>query len=482
MYQRFYGLQEKPFNVTPDPRFLYLSPHHQEALAHLQYAIQERQGFVAIIGEVGTGKTTLVHAVLSRLGSKVSTAFLFSTRLTAKGLLRLMLADFGIDSKARTKDELLLELNQFLLQQYSRGIDSLLIVDEAQNLSSGLLEEIRMLSNLETDRDKLLQIVLVGQPELATKLALPQLRQLRQRIGCRYRIYPLDGHETGEYIRHRLKVAGLSEGSLFDQPAIDIIYRCSQGIPRLINVICDNILLLGYANGKSHIDVGLANEVVDDLKGQGVLPDLPGQSPKTSSPKTGAEERSSWWRQHVWRPLVAASGLLLGAALFSLPLLPRDLGEASAKSSDGGQTAASSFWNPRLWPSISAEPAAAAGDAAEAMAGDSLYSIHVASFQQPDRAQTLARQIEQDRHQVVFIVPAILPDKGLWLRVMMGAYRDRQEAQDVAQTYLLSKQFEFAQPRALSPAPGEWPVGWSADMLQNSPMTFSGGERDEQDL
>ena len=182
MYEKFYGLTEKPFNVTPDPRFLYLSEHHREALAHLQYGVEERRGFVAIIGEVGTGKTTLLHALLNGLDSDTRTAFIFSTSLTAKGLVSMMASEFGIESSGRTKSELLTELNHFLLEQFALGINCVLIVDEAQNLSFGLLEEIRMLSNLETDKHKLLQIVLVGQTELAEKLAMPRLRQLRQTV------------------------------------------------------------------------------------------------------------------------------------------------------------------------------------------------------------------------------------------------------------------------------------------------------------
>ena len=321
MYEKFYGLIEKPFNVTPDPRFLYMSQHHREALAHLQYGVQERKGFVAIVGEVGTGKTTLVHALLNRLNSNTKTAFIFSTSLTAKGLLRMMVSDFGIKSKARTKTELLLDLHHFLLQQFAAGANSVLIVDEAQHLSFGLLEEIRMLSNLETGREKLLQIILVGQPELATKLAMPQLRQLRQRISSRYQIRPLNSQEAARYIQHRLRVAGLSQGSVFDTIAVEKVYRWSAGIPRLINVICDSAMLLAYTYGKREIGALIIDETITDLKALGVVSS---DFSEPDSPMGGVgakrEKRFPWWRR-VFRPLAVASCFLLGVVFLSMPPL-----------------------------------------------------------------------------------------------------------------------------------------------------------------
>jgi general secretion pathway protein A len=320
MYEKFYGLREKPFNVTPDPRFLYLSPDHREALAHLQYGVQERKGFVAITGEVGTGKTTLVHALLSSLDSTTKTAFIFSTSLTAKGLLRMLVADFGIAAKARTKTELLLDLNSFLLRQFSCGANAVLIVDEAQNLSFRLLEEIRMLSNLETDREKLLQIILVGQPELDKKLAMPELRQLRQRIGSWYRIGPLSRQDVTQYIQHRLRVGGLFNGAIFDQAAEERIVRWSEGIPRLINMICDRAMLLGYTYEKVNIGVGIVEEAIADLQALGTVSTITcsGSEPELPGEDLGRGRRGgfSWWRR-VFRPITVASGLILGALLFS---------------------------------------------------------------------------------------------------------------------------------------------------------------------
>lgn len=324
MYEKFYGLREKPFNVTPDPRFLYLSLDHREALAHLQYGVQERKGFVAITGEVGTGKTTLVHALLSSLDSSTNTAFIFSTSLTAKGLLRMLVTDFGIATKASTKTELLLDLNAFLLRQFSAGANAVLIVDEAQNLSFRLLEEIRMLSNLETDREKLLQIILVGQPELDKKLAMPELRQLRQRIGSWYHIHPLSRQDVTQYIQHRLKVGGLFGGEVFEEAAREKIVCWSGGIPRLINMICDRAMLLGYTYEKLKIGIGIVDEAIADLQALGAMSTIPvgEQEPAIPLGDLGneGEVHYSWWRR-VLRPIGVVSGLLLGATLFSMPPL-----------------------------------------------------------------------------------------------------------------------------------------------------------------
>jgi general secretion pathway protein A len=254
MYCPFFGLQEKPFSITPDPRFLFLSLSHQEALGHLLYGIEERKGFITVTGEVGTGKTLLCRALLDRLGRHVQTALIFNSFLLEIELLRSINEDFGIVRPGATRKELIDHLNQYLLAEFSAGRNAVLIIDEAQNLAPPLLEQIRMLSNLETERGKLLQIVLVGQPELRQQLARPELRQLNQRIALRYHLQPFNRQETADYINHRLVVAG-SHGSVkFSRWALSTIYRLSDGIPRQINLLCDRAMLSAYVHGSGLVE------------------------------------------------------------------------------------------------------------------------------------------------------------------------------------------------------------------------------------
>jgi general secretion pathway protein A len=252
MYCPFFGLQEKPFSITPDPRFLFLSSSHQEALGHLLYGIEERKGFITVTGEVGTGKTLLCRALLDRLGDHVQTALIFNSFLLEIELLRSINEDFGIVRGGTTRKELLDYLNQYLLAEFSAGRNAVLIIDEAQNLAAPLLEQIRMLSNLETERGKLLQIVLVGQPELRQQLARPELRQLNQRIALRYHLQPFTQQETADYINHRLVVAGSHGNVKFSRRALSRIYRLADGIPRQINLLCDRAMLAAYVHG-SHL-------------------------------------------------------------------------------------------------------------------------------------------------------------------------------------------------------------------------------------
>ena len=247
MYKEFYGLKENPFNVTSDPHFLYMSKRHKEALASLIYGIEGRKGFIEITGEIGTGKTTLCRALLNELSAKTKTAFILNPRLSGIQFMRAVIDDFGIIVKSNSKIEMLKALNQFLIEQLASGNNVVLIIDESQNLNKPLLEEIRLLSNLETEKEKLLQIVLVGQPELKVKLGSPELAQLKQRIAVRYHIYTLEKPDIESYIHHRLSVAGAESGSIYwSDDAINELYNYSKGVPRLMNIVCDRSMLLGY--------------------------------------------------------------------------------------------------------------------------------------------------------------------------------------------------------------------------------------------
>jgi len=270
MYESFYGLRENPFEVTPNPDYIYLGKNHREALANLLYGVRTKKGFIVITGEVGTGKTTLIHYLLDKLDKldghdHTKTAFLFNPKLTANDFIQYILMDLGVRVQEQTKAEYLYKLHRYLLNAYRDEKRVVLIVDEAHGLNPELLEEVRLLSNLETSKSKLIQIVLVGQPELDKTLSQPAFRQLRQRINMRYYLPPLSRKETEEYIEKRLRVAGAQE-PLFTKKAIQEIYRKSGGIPRSINILCDNALLNGFALYQKIVDVRSVREVAKDLK------------------------------------------------------------------------------------------------------------------------------------------------------------------------------------------------------------------------
>ncbi len=269
MYLEFLGLREKPFSITADPSFLYLSRKHREALSHMVYGIRERKGFVEITGEVGTGKTTLCKALLRHLDPTVKTALLLQPQLSELQLLQAVVQDFGLHPlKGGGRLGLFNQLNAFLLEQAERGHNLVLILDEAQNLSLRLLEQIRMLSNLETDKNKLIQIILVGQPQLREKLAMPALEQLRQRIGVRYHMTALDQDEVRTYIHHRLRVAG-SDGTLeWTTDGMEEVSLCSRGVPRLINLICDRSLLACYIFRVKRVDAEIVRRSYQEMTGQ----------------------------------------------------------------------------------------------------------------------------------------------------------------------------------------------------------------------
>ncbi len=266
MYKEFYGLREYPFNMTPDPQFLFLSRNHRVALDVLLYGIRERKGFIAITGEVGAGKTTLCRALLSSLDATTKTALILNPCLSDSQILRVVCDEFRLQPAKTTKKDLYDTINSFLLRELAANHNVALIVDEAQNLRPSVLEQIRLLSNLETEKEKLLQIVLVGQPELATLLAQENLRQLKQRISLRHHVAPLAGDEIVEYIQHRLVIAGGEGRVQWNADALGLIYEYSRGVPRLINVLCDKALLAGYVADTFLIDGPTIQRAIEDTE------------------------------------------------------------------------------------------------------------------------------------------------------------------------------------------------------------------------
>ncbi len=272
MYEAYFGLKEAPFNCTPDPRFIFFSRKHLDAFSCLLYGIESRKGFIQITGEIGAGKTTLCRAVLDRLKHmQTHTALILNPRLSELYLLRTIAEDFGIILKARNKKECFDGLNRFLLEEFNKGFNTVLIIDESQDLTPKTLEQIRLLSNLETNREKLLQIVLVGQPELRDTLNEPSLAQLRQRVNIRFHLTALDRRETEEYIIHRLEIAGLSDQeNPFLHEAINFIYGISNGVPRVINKLCDISLLAAYSRNLRQVDLKLIEEAYSETEGVSV--------------------------------------------------------------------------------------------------------------------------------------------------------------------------------------------------------------------
>jgi general secretion pathway protein A len=276
MYKNFYGLKENPFNVNPDPRYLFLTKQIEEALTGLMYGIQTRKGFITLTGEVGTGKTTLINRLLDWLHQrKARTAFLFNSRMNSNQLFDFILAEFDIHCESKSKSQQLMKLNHWLLDRYRMGETVVLIIDEAQNLTYPVLEEIRLLTNLETSTEKLLQIVLSGQPELEEKLKLPQLRQLRQRIMLRCRTAPLTKEQTHEYVSERLKIAGASGEPIFSPQTIDAMHIYSLGIPRVVNLLCEHSLVNGFVDQQRPIQPKIVEEVAREFQLDEVEPIAP---------------------------------------------------------------------------------------------------------------------------------------------------------------------------------------------------------------
>ena len=279
MYEAFYELTERPFNFTPDPRFLYLSEKHKDAFAHLVYGIERRGGFVMVTGEIGTGKTTICRALLNQLDTDTEVAYIFNPSMSPQELLRKINQDFGIESRGQTVRELNDELNDFLIDRNARGKNCVVMIDEAQNLTPEVLEQVRLLSNLETETQKLLQIVLIGQPELAQHLQLPQLRQLNQRIAVKFHLYPLSAEETAEYIDHRLRIAGANSAEIFSVRAKRETHAYAGGVPRLINLVCDHALLQAYVSDQHEVTDETVRTVIREMEGYYMDPEREARQP-----------------------------------------------------------------------------------------------------------------------------------------------------------------------------------------------------------
>jgi type II secretory pathway predicted ATPase ExeA len=351
MYEQHFGLSRKPFNATPDPRFLYTNHCYQEAYATLLYGIQERKGFIALIGEVGTGKTTLLRRLMDSLSPATKVVFVYNAALTFDELVEFICGELEIPVGGLARVARLQALNKFLIAEAKRGGTLVLLLDEAQNLSAEALENLRLISNLETATDKLVQIVLVGQPELETKLADPALRQVTQRIPIRFRLEPLDDSEVEPYIDYRLRVVGRSRKELFADSAIRTLLPYVNGIPRLINVVCDNALVLAYATDRKQVTGEMIDGVAADLRlrraDSRVAPRVPDAEPHREFPDPSLER--SWGRALLptrglwWGALGAAAGgalaLVAVAALGSLPDLAwRPFSLAPLKEPSGHQS------------------------------------------------------------------------------------------------------------------------------------------------
>ncbi|MBI5663910.1 MAG: AAA family ATPase [Nitrospirae bacterium] len=266
MYEQHFSFKCKPFELLPNPDFLFQSSTHKKAITYLEYGLKEKVGFILLTGEIGSGKTTIIRNFIKNLSSSVKLSRINNTKVSSQQLISMINEDFGLDVEGKSKIKLLSELNEFLIDQYAKKSQPILLIDEAQNLSPNLLEEIRLLSNLETDRAKLIQIILVGQPEMNKTLMLPEMMQLRQRININYHISPLTIEETIKYITHRLTIAGNTSVIKFQGGMSELIYRFSRGIPRLINIICDFALLTTFVEGKKEVSSEIVREVVKDLE------------------------------------------------------------------------------------------------------------------------------------------------------------------------------------------------------------------------
>ena len=418
MYERYYGFTEKPFSLTPDPKFLYRSPSHANAFELLQYAIRRREGFVVVTGDIGTGKTTLCRALLEDIDRNTFTALVLNPFMSEEDLLKRILQDFGVISRedvkrgqlaSVTKQELIDALYEFLLGLIPLKASAVLIIDEAQNLPVSVLEQIRILSNLETDKEKLLQIILVGQLNLVPLLRSAEMRQLDQRVSIRYQLDPLDEEGVASYIAHRLTVAGSSGAVHFPRKAVEKIHRLSGGIPRLINLICDRALLAGFADRSNRISPAMVSDAAEGLDVQ--QPPRPRQSAR-------------------WNWLVSRAQFLTGAAVVLLAcattvgvsafMYERFVVKATRAETHASVAGASS-------------PAAATTPVAErSLPANTAFTILVGAYplDSPQSAADIRSTTEwlEAAGMHVYYAPIESASGGHWQRVLAGAYKDDASA------------------------------------------------------
>ena len=402
MYLNFYGLHEKPFNLTPDTKFLYLSKNHQDALNNLIYGIREKEWFMVLTGDIGTGKTTIVRALLERLNEDTSSALVLDPLLEGEELLRSILEDFGIDDSGGTRKELVGRLNQFLLGELRQGRKTVLIIDEAQHLSDQAMEQIRLLSNLETEKAKLLQIILVGQVELHQKLESSFLRPLNQRISIRYHLLPLSRLDTEKYIRHRLLVAGSNGHIAFSAGALKEIFKQSRGIPRLINLVCERTLLTGYTKQSNYMDKQMVKKGAESLKKQGVRSAIHSGSRRVL--------------------FLGALALLLGC-VFLIGIQGEGRYVRSSESVQGtgkripGRENVPEFSHP--------------------------YGIQLSSHRDHKGALMDIHQLRRAGYQA-FTIKADIPGKGIWYWVISGRFKTKGDAQAMIEKMRTLKGFSDA--------------------------------------
>jgi len=412
MYEDFYGLREKPFNLTPDPRFLFLSESHRGALEHLIYGITQKEGFMLITGDVGTGKTTLCRALLERLDQKTETALILNPQISEEELLLSIISEFEITFSETGKKRIVDRLNQFLLQQLASGGKAVLIIDEAQNLSLTVLEQIRLLSNLETEKEKLLQIILMGQPELKVKLELPVLRQLNQRISIRYNLTPLSKVETRRYIEHRLIVAGLEGGVDFSNRAISLLYGYSQGIPRLINLISDRCLLGGYIKQTNHITFRIVKEAVKSLGIEKVFSSrlLPFFSVKRPGYPIIAFLLTLTLLMIFQGRITLKLPFLTSKSQISYVSIPAEkVNDSQIQSSPSEKTNSSETGNLDVFYS---------------------YTIQLESHQNEKLALNAIKKLNQSGYEI-YVARVDIPGKGVGYRVLLGKFKDKKTARGI---------------------------------------------------
>jgi len=411
MHEEYYGFSEKPFSLTPDPKYLYKSESHANAFDLLQYAIRRREGFVVVTGDIGTGKTTLCRAILDQLDRKTFTALVLNPFLSEEDLLRLILQDFGVVSRDEikrgrlagvSKQELIDTLNEFLLSLLPLRAGALLIIDEAQNLPRQVLEQIRILSNLETDKEKLLQIVLVGQLNLKDLLRSPELRQLDQRVSIRYELKPLTREETSAYIAHRLTIAGGGSVVSFSPRALELVHRYTDGIPRLINLVCDRALLGGYSARTNQI----THEMVV-AAAQGLDLAVPRRSP------------FSWVRRHAasFAAGAALTGTISSAVAYGVISVQA---RAVSPRADVEQAAVAA---PQPQPPAQAETPAPAAPAP----ASPRYTVLVGSFRGQSEADTLLDQLRALGYRT-YVNHVTSAERGRWHLVFVGPYDDLDRA------------------------------------------------------